>query len=119
VANVSDDRSLIKNEEINIMFKNNSGFTLIEMLIVLTIISVLLILIVPNFGKSNQEVHKQGCDALVSVVQSQVYLYHLETGHYPTDLTDLTKDNYITDDQTTCANGKTIEVDTNGVVNAN
>lgn len=98
------------------MFKNNFGFTLIEMLIVLTIISVLIILIVPNLGKSNEEVHHQGCDALVSVVQSQVYLYHLEKGKYPT-MTDLLDDNYISADQMKCSNGKELDI-SNGEVNA-
>src|SRR5699024_11489782 len=54
------------------MFKNNRGFTLIEMLIVLMIISVLIMLIVPNLSGKTKEVNDKGCDALVSVVQTQV-----------------------------------------------
>lgn len=100
------------------MIKHENGFTLIEMLIVLTIISVLIILIVPNLGKSNQEVHQQGCDALVSVVQSQVYLYHLEKGYYPDEISDLVDDHYIREDQVQCANGKSLSISDNGEVDA-
>lgn len=99
------------------MFKDHSGFTLVEMLIVLSIISVLIILIVPNLGKSNQEVHKQGCDALVSIVQSQVQLYYFENGDYP-NIDELVTGNYITEDQKECSNGKSLTIE-NGRVNAN
>lgn len=115
MADVSADQRIIKIKEMLKMFKNNSGFTLIEMLIVLSIISVLIILIVPNLGKSNQQVHDQGCDALVTVVQSQVYLYHLEKGKYPDKLSDLVDDDFITDDQTKCSNGETLHLE-NGIV---
>jgi len=86
------------------MFKKENGFTLIEMLIVLAIISVLIILIVPNLTGKSSEVNEKGCDALVKVVQTQVNAYHLDHGHYPSQLTNLV-DKYITDDQLTCPNG--------------
>lgn len=86
------------------MFKKEDGFTLIEMLIVLAIISVLIILIVPNLTGKSREVNEKGCDALVKVVQTQVNAYHLDHGHYPSKLTNLV-DDYITDDQLTCPNG--------------
>ncbi|MFC2948183.1 competence type IV pilus major pilin ComGC [Virgibacillus sediminis] len=88
------------------MLKNNKGFTLIEMLIVLTIISVLIILIVPNLTTKSDNIHGTGCEALVSVVESQVALYHLEKGSYPADLDALAQDDYITHDQKTCSNGE-------------
>src|SRR5699024_4249055 len=68
------------------MLKNNKGFTLIEMLIVLMIISVLIILSVPNLGGKSKEVNDKGCDALVSVVQAQVDAYYLDNGNYPLSL---------------------------------
>ncbi|HLR66446.1 competence type IV pilus major pilin ComGC [Virgibacillus alimentarius] len=88
------------------MLKNNKGFTLIEMLIVLMIISVLIILIVPNLGGKSKEVNDKGCDALVSVVQAQVDAYYLDNGNYPLSLDVLKSANYITEDQTTCPNKK-------------
>lgn len=93
------------------MFHNEKGFTLIEMLIVLLIITILIILIIPNLTGRSEEVHEKGCDALVSVVQAQVHLYHLENGNYPEDLETLVTDDYITEDQTTCPNDETLTYD--------
>jgi len=90
------------------MIKQKNGFTLIEMLIVLAIISVLIILIVPNLTGKTSEVNKKGCDALVQVVQTQVNAYHLDHGHYPSDLSTLV-DDYITGDQLTCPNGEELD----------
>lgn len=83
------------------MLKSEKGFTLIEMLIVLMIISVLIILILPNLGERSKEVNEKGCDALVAVVQAQVDAYYLEEGKLPTSLDSLVPD-YITNDQTKC-----------------
>ncbi|SES83421.1 competence protein ComGC [Oceanobacillus limi] len=97
------------------MLTNNKGFTLIEMLIVLMIISVLIILIIPNLAEKSQQVSDKGCNALVSVVQTQVDAYHLENGEYPANLNTLKTDKYITADQMTCQNGKNIHYE-DGVV---
>lgn len=97
------------------MFKNNKGFTLIEMLIVLMIISVLIILIVPNLSGKSKAVHETGCEALVKVVQAQVDLYYLDEGKYPASIEDLVPD-YISEEQTTCSNNKNITLNTDGKV---
>ncbi|MFS1663929.1 competence type IV pilus major pilin ComGC [Streptococcus sp. zg-JUN1979] len=53
------------------------AFTLIEMLIVLVIISVLLLLFVPNLAKQKDNVTQTGNAAVVKVVESQAELYNL------------------------------------------
>ncbi|KKE80639.1 MULTISPECIES: competence type IV pilus major pilin ComGC [Bacillaceae] len=98
------------------MFNNNRGFTLVEMLIVLLIISVLIILIVPNLGGRSAEVNEKGCDALKSLVQGQVDAYYLENNDYPTSINDLKSKGYITNDQTKCPNGKSLVLDGNNNV---
>lgn len=99
------------------MFKKEAGFTLIEMLIVLMVISVLMILIIPNIGKKSEDVHSKGCEALVSVVQAQVDAYLLETGQHPNSLDDLVENDYITGDQLICPNNNSLTY-SNGKVNA-
>ncbi|WP_010530979.1 competence type IV pilus major pilin ComGC [Lentibacillus jeotgali] len=100
------------------MFKNQRGFTLIEMLIVLMIISVLIILIVPNLADKSQEVNEKGCDALVTVVQAQSDAYFIEKNSHPT-IQDLVSNNYINDDQQTCPDGTALTIATNGIVSRN
>lgn len=97
------------------MFKNNSGFTLIEMLIVLMIISVLIILIVPKLSDSSEGINKKGCDALEAVVQAQANLFRFEKGREPADIAELVGENYITSEQEKCSNN-TILIYENGVV---
>ncbi|MUV39649.1 Type II secretion system protein [Lentibacillus sp. JNUCC-1] len=90
------------------MLKNEKGFTLIEMLIVLMVISVLLILIVPNLLNRGENVQEKGCKALVAVVQAQVDQYTIEKSEKPRSLQDLVTHNYINKEQRKCGNGKVL-----------
>ena len=64
------------------------AFTLIEMLVVLLIISVLLLLFVPNLTKQKDSVKETGNAAVVKVVESQAELYEL---HHTNDQATLSK----------------------------
>lgn len=98
------------------MFKQENGFTLIEMLFVLMIISILLILIIPTFSSKSSGVHDQGCDALVKVVQAQVDVYQLNESTVPTSLQELVSKDYISDEQTSCSNNKALTINQKGIV---
>lgn len=98
------------------MFKNEKAFTLIEMLIVMMIISVLIILIVPNLSGRSKDVNEKGCEALVTVVQAQVEAFQLEKGKRPTSLDELVPA-FISNDQKSCKNGSALTLK-DGVVTA-
>ncbi len=72
--------------------RNQKGFTLIEMLIVLAVISILLILIVPNLAEKSSSIQSKGCDALLQMVENQVVAYEMDNGKKPTDLSVLEGD---------------------------
>ncbi|XIF20384.1 MAG: prepilin-type N-terminal cleavage/methylation domain-containing protein [Acetilactobacillus jinshanensis] len=55
--------------------KKRKGFTLIEMTIVLFIISLLILIIIPNISKSREHAQDVHSNAMVSVVQSQIDAY--------------------------------------------
>lgn len=74
------------------------GFTLIEMLVVLLIISVLILLFVPNLSKQKDAVKNTGNGAVVKVVTSQAELYQLEHTDEPT-LSKLVSSGNITQKQ--------------------
>lgn len=93
------------------MFKNQKGFTLIEMLIVLMIISVLIILIVPNLSDKSKEVYDKGCSALTSVVQAQADAYYIENNNYPGNLEVLQTAGYITQEQQSCPDKSKLTID--------
>lgn len=98
------------------MFRNNKAFTLIEMLIVLLIISVLIILIIPNLTGKSDEVNSKGCDALIAVVQGQVDTFYLDHGRFPDDLDELVRKNYINADQKKCSKNRKVKYSNNGEV---
>ena len=75
------------------------AFTLIEMLVVLLIISVLLLLFVPNLTKQKDSVTDTGNRAVVKVVESQAELYELNHTNETASLSKLVAEGQITQKQ--------------------
>lgn len=90
--------------------KNNKGFTVVEMLIVLAIISVLLVLIIPNLNQKRTIINNKGCEALKETVNTQIYLYELEKNRLPSSISELVSAGYLSQAQTSCKNNKRIVV---------
>lgn len=61
------------------------GFTLIEMMIVLLIISILVLLFIPNLADQKKTVNEQGHTAIVKSVETQLELFELEEGRPMTE----------------------------------
>ena len=101
------------------MIKNQKGFTLIEMMIVLLVISVLLVITVPNVTKNNSSINEKGCEAFVKMVQGQVQAYELDDNKsedgklVPVSVTALIAGGYITQEK--CPSGKEITIE-DGIV---
>ncbi|MEW9049650.1 MAG: competence type IV pilus major pilin ComGC [Neobacillus sp.] len=74
--------------------KSEKGFTLVEMMIVMLVISVLLIVTIPNVAKHNANINDKGCEAFVKMVQAQVQSYQLKHNKIPT-LQQLIDEEYI------------------------
>ena len=74
------------------------GFTLLEMLIVLWVISILILLFAPNLSKQKDSIEKKGNAAIVKVVETQLDVYRLENDKSPT-IELLLSDGYITQEQ--------------------
>jgi competence protein ComGC len=95
--------------------KNQIGFTLIEMMIVLLIISVLMLIALPSMTKNNEIVKKLGCEATVDLVQGQVGAYEAEHNEVPT-LDVLLDGGYV--DTVTCPGNIPLVIDSDGKVSA-
>lgn len=98
-----------------IKWNNEKGFTLIEMMIVMLIISVLLIVTIPNVAKHSSNINTKGCQAYVKMVQAQVQAYEMDKGKIPT-LAELKDEGYVNKDAKGCPNGKDIAIDSEGNV---
>jgi prepilin-type N-terminal cleavage/methylation domain-containing protein len=73
-----------------------SGFTLIEMLLVLLVISVLVLLFVPNLSRYREHVNQESRETVLQLVETQKELFSLQNnGRVPT-VEELLREGYIT-----------------------
>ncbi len=93
-------------ETIKKTLKNKEAFTLMEMVLVLFIISVLMLMIIPNVANTKKSVETKGTDALAVVVQTQADMYELDTGTEAASFTELSTGGYLSDKQATEATAK-------------
>ncbi|MGM9945179.1 MAG: competence type IV pilus major pilin ComGC [Lysinibacillus sp.] len=94
---------------------NNKGFTLIEMLIVLLIISILILVTIPNVTKHFATIDEKGCDAYVAMVQGQVEAYKIDKMKFP-NVSDLIEEGYISTEEAKCPSGEAIIIKEDGLV---
>ena len=96
------------------LLRNQKGFTLIEMMIVLAIISLLLLIVIPNMTKSHEVASGKTCEATIKLLQSQVAAYESEKGVLPTNLSALKDEGYV--DEVTCPGNTALTLNTDGKV---
>lgn len=89
---------------------NRRGFTLIEVLLCISVILIILMLVIPNITEKNLMIKNKGCDAQIEVVNSQILLYEIENGYLPSNVDELIQKNYLTKKQGICPNGKKIYI---------
>lgn len=68
------------------------------MIIVLLILSVLILLFVPNLAKQKETIDQKGNEAIVKVIEAQMELYELDKNVKPS-AEQLLTEKYITKDQ--------------------
>lgn len=94
---------------------NEKGFTLVEMLIVLLIISVLILITLPNVTKHSKSIDDKGCAAYVSMVQTEIESYKMEHLKYPTNFEELVdKGHFPTTPQ--CPDGRELTLGNDGKI---
>jgi competence protein ComGC len=95
------------------MLKNQRGFTLVEMMVVLLIISILLVITIPNITGHQSNITKKGEDAYIKMVEGQVQAYRMEYNVVPS-VDELKLKGYLKDTDTTF--GKSIVISEQGIV---
>lgn len=78
--------------------KQDDGFTLIEMLIVIMIVSLLLLLVMTNVGGVQESVKTTTDKGVIQTVQSQMVIYKMKEGEDGT-AEQLEKKGYINEEQ--------------------
>ena len=89
---------------------NRKGFTMLEMLIVLSVISLIFTLTIPNIQKRLETIREKGCESLIEVVNANIIQYELDHGEVPSSISDLVSEGYLTEKQTACMDGTAIEI---------
>jgi competence protein ComGC len=98
------------------MLKNDKGFTLIEMMIVLLVISVLLFITIPNVTNQSNSINSKGCEAFVHMVEGQVEAYKMDGNALPVTIDTLVTDGYLNENYKACPDGSAITIDAEGKV---
>lgn len=90
--------------------KKKEGFTLLEMSIVLFIISLLILIMLPNLAQQRKHANSIHEKAMVSVIQTQIDAYQNETGADTVTLEELKNSNYLTASQVQRAHQEKITI---------
>lgn len=85
------------------------GFTVLEMILVLTVITIVVLLTIPNIAQKKKIINNIGCQALMEVVNSQILVYELD-GKKAENIDQLVEAELLMPSQTVCPNGAEIEI---------
>lgn len=84
------------------------AFTLLEMIIVLTIVALLFLLTLPNIQQKKEVIDSQGHKNLLEVVNSQILLYEVDHVKSVSSIDELITLGYLKESQKACPNGQTV-----------
>lgn len=87
-----------------------TAFTILEMMLVLLVISVILLLVIPNIVNKQTIIKEKGCQAQIEIINSQILLFEIEFGKMPNSIQELIDSELITAKQSICATGEQIEI---------
>ncbi len=72
------------------------GFTLVEILIVVIILGILAAIVVPQFTEASDDAKQSAMATNLQTLRSQIELYYIKEGGYPTTLCgDLVDNGYL------------------------
>lgn len=86
------------------------GFTLIEMVLVMTIIAIIFMLTLPNIQKTITMVNNKGCEAQKKIVDAAIMQYKINYDNLPTSIDQLIANGYLRENQGKCFNGEVIQI---------
>lgn len=86
------------------------GFTLLEMVIVMTVVAILFLLTIPNTQTSLGVVNKKGCEAQLKIVDTAIMQYMLSEDVQSVSIDQLVSGGFLTERQCYCHDGSPISI---------
>lgn len=86
------------------------GFTLLEMIIVMTVIAILFLLTIPNTQNSLKVANTKGCEAQLKVVDTAILQYMLAEDTQSVSMSSLVSAGYLNERQGYCHDGTPITI---------
>ena len=86
------------------------GFTLLEMMLVLTVIATVFLLTVPNISRVMSIINDRACDSQIRIIDTAILEYQLKNDVLPYSVDDLISEELITEKQGVCRNGAKIYI---------
>jgi general secretion pathway protein G len=75
--------------------KTNRGFTLVELMVVLTVIALLLSVVVPDYVGRTKRAEEAVLQENLAVMRDALDKHYADAGKYPTNLEDLVSKRYL------------------------
>ncbi len=76
-------------KSIRSLHARRSGFTLVEMLLVLVILAVLAAIVIPKFSGRTQQAKETAAKSQINSIELALDAFEVDNGYYPTDLNAL------------------------------
>ena len=83
------DKSLIKRADVKEILRTESGFTLIEVILVMVIIVILASVVMPKFTNRSKDAKISAASADIANMEVALDAFEVDTGRYPTTSEDL------------------------------
>lgn len=90
--------------------ERKNGFTILEMMIVMLVIALLLLITLPNIQQKEKIIRAKGCEALLSIVDSQIMLYEIDHLETPGSISQLIAEGYLKEGQDRCPDGSSVVI---------
>jgi type II secretion system protein G len=82
-------------QKIRKIMKNDKGFTLIELMVVVAILGILAAIAIPRFADKREEAREAAETADIKILQNAVDMYYFDNGTWPSwDMHEL-QTNYV------------------------
>ncbi|MDI1298995.1 type II secretion system protein [Methylotenera sp.] len=85
----------VNHQYLKVLHKQSNGFTLVELLVVLSILALLLTLAVPRYFTSIEKAKDATLKQDLNTLRESLDKYYADNGQYPKSLEDLVERKYI------------------------